>query len=182
MNAAQTIINKKPPSLLKVVELRQARDRIDDQISTMTGTMEAVIQSRTEDLRRQIEEIRSEEEEAISGPLTLLKKERDLVEKVYREGLQACASAGVMEEGRYYLKNVTKADHPINIERFKTAFPGIFEQIATIQKVDAKAYIMANHGVSAKVAEVQLAAVCDTVSRGPPVWDLEVMKRKGEEK
>ncbi len=182
MMEAQTIPISKPPSLLVVAGMRQARDRIDDQIATLQDNMEATVLARTEDLQRQIKGIRLEEEEVISGPLAILMAERDRAEKVYREGLQECASAGVLEEGRYYLKNTTKADHPINIERFKTAFPGIFEKIATVQKGDAKAYIMANHRVSAKVAEVQLEAVCDTVPRGPPVWDLEVMKRKGEEK
>jgi hypothetical protein len=84
-----------------------------------------------------------------------------------------------MENARHEIRNITKVDHPINLDRFKQAFPGVFEEAGTLQKGTAKAALMTKYKMSAKVAEVQLSAVCDDIPSGPPVWDLAVKKPKG---
>jgi hypothetical protein len=168
------------PTLSQLAEYLRVRSQANEAANRIRENTEALIHDLTLDLQNQIRAIREREEAKVAEEVQAHEESRDIADRLYREGLQACIDQGVMEEGRYQIVNRAKVDHPINIERFKATFPAVFEQCASVKKTDAVAGLMTVLGVKKAVAEKQLDAVCDDVPAGPPVWEFTVKTEKKE--
>lgn len=81
--------------------------------------------------------------------------------------LNECVAKKQMVDGFYRVVNKARATRVVNIERFRTAFPETFFQIATIPVTKAEAI----------VGKAQLVPLCD-ISFGEAMWDVEYEKPK----
>jgi len=165
-----------PPMLSNVYKHLRNRDMAAEEIVRIREETAALVHDLTFDLQRQIDAIKEREEAKVAEEITKYTKIAKVEEEIYRTGIASCVAAGVMAEGRYQLVNRTKVDHPINIDRFKSAYPQVFERAVTIKKTDAISALMDHFGIKKTQAETQIASVCDDVPSGPPSWELTMRK------
>ena len=164
------------PSLVRAATYLHRSDVAKEELTRAKYDLEKEIGFKIDSLQQQIEQIVTAEEDKAADRINAIIKTMDENESLYHDELIACADAGILEEAQYELKDTVRTTHPINIDSFKKAFPGLFEKIAIVEKGTAEAALITDYKMSAKVAKTQLAAVCDDVRSGPPVWTLAVKK------
>ncbi|KUG05583.1 hypothetical protein ASZ90_016979 [hydrocarbon metagenome] len=136
------ILEERTP-LKKAVLLKAAIQDYEDQIAVIRKEIEREYEARTEGIREVLETTRAQ----------------------YRRIITSCVDQGIFQEGRYSIEDKSRKVRTVNTERFRQAFPELFDQLAQVPVTKAEAL----------VGKYQLVPLCD-VSTSPPVWELVIRK------